>query len=85
MHCSILEQIVTLSEAEQQLLSKTEWTADDHQRCADIQNALVDLWPIRRAELVRERQGPPRIISAPDPRSVRQVARGIPPLPSGGD
>lgn len=83
-----LEHIVALSEAEQALRDKTEWTPEDHQRCADIQNALVDLWPIRRAELVRAQHGPPRLISAPDPRSVHQVARfarGIAPLPQGGD
>lgn len=83
-----LEHIVTLSLAEQELLNKTEWSADDHRRCAEIHAALAKLWPIRRAEIVFQMHGPPRLISAPDPRSqpqVRRFAHGIQPLPSGGD
>lgn len=85
MHSTTLARIVELSHAEQQLLNQTEWSAADHARCADIQASLAQLWPKRRAELVFERAGPPRLVSAPDPRSQRQIARGMPPLPSGGD
>jgi hypothetical protein len=80
-----LDHIVALSEEEQRLLNQTEWTTEDRAQCAEIQKALRKLWPIRRAELVFERNGPPRIISAPDPRSQKQIARGIAPLPQGGD
>lgn len=88
-HCTTLDRIVALSEAEQTLLNKTEWSDADREQCADIQAALAHLWPKRRAELVFERAGPPRMISAPDPRSqpqVRRLAAGIQPLPhAGGD
>lgn len=88
IHCSTIERIVILSAAEQALLSG-DWSEEDRQACAEIQAELAALWPKRRAELVFEREGPPRLVSAPDPRSVRQVARGIAhgiqPLPSGGD
>lgn len=79
---TVLEQIVTLSEAEQQLLNKDEWDTGDHRRCADIQATLVKLWVRRRAELVYQRAGPPRLLSAPDPRSQPQVRRFA---QSGGD
>ena len=81
-HSTTLAQIVSFSEAEQQLLNKDEWDAGDHQRCADIQATLAKLWTIRRAELVFLRAGPPRMLSAPDPRSQPQVRRFA---QSGGD
>lgn len=81
MHSTILEQIVTLSLAEQQLLNKNEWDADDHQQCRTIQSTLAKLWAVRRAELVFLRAGPPRMLSAPDPRSQPQVRR----FANGGD
>lgn len=83
MHSTTLAEIVRLSEAEQQLLNKAEWETDDHRRCAAIQATLVKLWRERRAELVFERAGPPRMLSAPDPRSQPQVRRFA--LASGGD
>jgi hypothetical protein len=87
-HSTTLTRIVELSLAEQQLLGQTEWSDADHSRCVEIQASLAQLWPKRRAELVFERAGPPRLISAPDPRSqpqVRRFAHGVQPLPSGGD
>jgi len=83
MHTTTLEQIVRLSLAEQQLLNKDEWDADDHQHCRTIQATLAKLWTLRRAELVFERAGPPRMLSAPDPRSQPQVRRFA--AHSGGD
>jgi hypothetical protein len=84
-----LDHIVTLSIAEVDLLSKGDSLTDEERaQFADIRAALLKLWPIRRAELVFEQHGPPRMVSAPDPRSQKQVRRfavGIQPLPSGGD
>lgn len=84
-----LEQIVVLSEAEQQLLAKDDYlTSEEQVQFREIRDALAKLWPIRRAELVFEQDGPPRLVSAPDPRSQKQVARfavGMQPLPQGGD
>lgn len=88
-HSTTLGHIVALSEAEQQLLAKDDYLTEAEQRqFADIRAALAKLWPQRRAELVFERDGPPRMVSAPDPRSQKQVRRfavGVQPLPSGGD
>jgi hypothetical protein len=85
VNSTTLDRIVELSLAEQRLLNQTEWSDADHARCADIQASLAQLWTERRAELVFDHAGPPRIVSAPDPRSQRQIARGMPPLPRGGD
>ena len=60
-------------------------TDADRARFKAIGAALEELYELRRAELVFERCGPPRMISAPDPRSQPQVKRfaaGIAPLPS---
>ena len=80
-----LDHIIALSMTEQQLLNQTEWSNAERAQCAEIQKALRKLWPIRRAEQVYAQHGPPRLVSAPDPKSQRQIARGIAPLPSGGD
>lgn len=83
-----LDHIVTLSEAEQALLNTPDWTADDRKQFDEIRASLAHLWTQRRAELVFQHRGPPRLISAPDPRSqpqIRRFAHGIQPLPSGGD
>lgn len=89
MQYSTLDHIIALSEAEQQLLAKGDYLTDDEQRAfADIRAGLAQLWPQRRAELVFAQHGPPRLVSAPDPRSqpqVRRFAHGIAPLPRGGD
>jgi hypothetical protein len=63
-------------------------TVEELERFKAIGAALDYLYEIRRAELVFEQHGPPRMISAPDPRSQKQVRRfavGMAPLPSGGD
>lgn len=77
-------RIVALSEAEQRLLSKEYLTDAERQQFRDIRASLAKLWPQRRAELVFAVSGPPRLISAPDPRDHRKIAYGIAPLPSGG-
>lgn len=84
-----LDHIVTLSLAEVDLLSKGDSLTDEERvQFAEIRSALRKLWPRRRAELVFQQHVPPRLISAPDPRSHHQVARfahGIQPLPQGGE
>jgi hypothetical protein len=85
-HTTTFDRIVQLYDEERQLLDKGDYLTDDEQRqFADIRAELAKSWPQRRAEQVFEVSGPPRMISAPDPRSQRQVARGIAPLPRGGD
>jgi len=82
-------RIVALYDEERQLLDKTELTDAERARFADIRASLIErYWPQERAERVRQASGPPRLISAPDPRSHRRVAQfahGMQPLPSGGD
>jgi hypothetical protein len=86
MHCSTLDHIISLYDAYLPLLNKGDYLTEDEQRqCIEIRRALDQLWPKRRAELTFQAHGKGRLISAPDPRSVRQVARGIQPLPQGGD
>jgi hypothetical protein len=58
-------------------------TADEQKQFREIRATLDRLWDRRRAELAFDASGPPRIVSAPDPRSQRQIARGIAPLPGG--
>jgi hypothetical protein len=92
-HCSTtLDHIVTLSDQYLTLLNSREpgefLTDEEQWQCVEIRRALDSLWPKRRQELTFRASGPPRMLSAPDPRSVRQVARfahGIAPLPQGGD
>jgi len=87
-------RIVELYHAAGALLAKDDiWTTAERARYDDIQAEIDQLWPRRRQELVLQVAGPPQLLSAPDPRSQRQVARGIAPLPalsalpalSGGD
>jgi len=85
MQYTTLDRIVTLSLAEQQLLNTPDWSAADRKQFDDIRESLARLWTQRRAELTFDAAGPPRMVSAPDPRSQRQLARGIQPLPQGGD
>lgn len=74
-------RIVELYHAAGALLAKDAyWTESERARYDDIQAEIDQLWPRRRAELVMQVAGAPRLISAPDPRSQRQVARGIAPL-----
>ena len=76
------DRIIELYDAASHLLAKNDLLTAAEQRCfADIREELHQLWPKRRAELTFQIAGPPRMISAPDPRSQRQIARGIPPLP----
>ncbi len=87
-YTTTLEHIVTLSEAEQQLLNQEDWSDADRRQFDEIRTSLAALWTQRRAELVFQVAGPPRLVSAPDPRSqpaVRRFAVGIAPLPRGGD
>jgi hypothetical protein len=88
-HTTTLDHIVALSLAEVDLLGKGDSLTDEERaQFRDIRMALESLWPKRRAELVFERWGPARMVSAPDPRSQKQVRRfavGMAPLPSGGD
>lgn len=80
------QRIVVLYHEAGALLAKDDiWTKAERARYDAISLEIDQLWPRRRAELVLEVAGPPRIVSAPDPKSQRQVARGIAPLPSGGD
>lgn len=88
MQYSTLDQIVVLSEAEQDLLNTPDWDAAERKQFDDIRAALAKLWTQRRAELTFNAAGPPRMVSAPDPRSVPQIRRfahGIAPLPSGSE
>lgn len=84
-HSTTLGRIITLSDQYLRLLNSRDpgdfLTDDEQWQCIEIRRALDQLWPARRAALVFERCGPPRMISAPDPRSHNQVARGIAPLP----
>jgi hypothetical protein len=83
-----LDRIADLYDEERQLLSRDDddWrTADVRDIASDIRARLERMWDKRRAELVFTYRGPPRLISAPDPSRRAQIARGIPPLPSGGD
>jgi len=80
------DRIVHLYDQARMLLDKEEGLTEDEQRqFADIRDQLDRLWTHRRAELVFQVAGPPRMISAPDPSRRAQIARGIQPLPSGGD
>lgn len=91
MYFTTLDRIISLYAAERELLDRAcddYFTAAERQQFADIHADLALLWCDRRKELVFEVAGPPRLVSAPDPRSVHQVARfarGMAPLPSGGD
>jgi hypothetical protein len=78
-------RIVELYDASVQLLAKDDFlTEAEQQRFADIRNELDQLWTHRRAELVFQINGPPRLISAPDDGArKRHIAHGIAPLPSG--
>jgi hypothetical protein len=81
------DHIVALYDEERRLLDKAgaDYLTDgERARFADIRASLARLWPQERLERVQATDGPPRVISAPDPRSQRQIARGIPPLPKGG-
>lgn len=81
-------RIVCLYDEARALLDKrsNDWLTDDDQaRFAQIREQLDRLWTHRRAELVFQVNGPPRMVSAPDPRRRAQIARGIAPLPAGGD
>lgn len=84
-------RIVGLYDEARQLLDKRndDWLTDDDQaRFAEIRVSLDAMWSKRRAELVFQTKGSPRMVSAPDPRSqpqVKRFAHGIAPLPSGGD
>jgi len=80
-------RIVELYDAAGALLSKDDFLTEAEQaRFADIRAELDQLWPKRRAELVFQIDGPPRLVSAPDEHARRrQIAHGIAPLPSGGD
>jgi hypothetical protein len=89
-----LSQIVTLSDEYLRRLNSRDagdfLTDADRWRCVEIRAALAKLWNDRRQELTFEVSGPPRMVSAPDPRvrdvpSARLHARGIQPLPQGGD
>jgi hypothetical protein len=83
------DRIVHLYEEAGRLLAKEGLLSDDDQTCfTKIREDLDQFWPKRRAELVFHVSGPPRLISAPDPRSqpqIRRFAHGIAPLPNGGD
>jgi len=82
---STFDRILQLEDEYVRRSSTAEWSDEDRWRCIEIRRTVDGLWPKRRAEIVFEKYGPGRMISAPDPRSQRQIARGIPPLPSGGD
>jgi hypothetical protein len=87
MYCTtpILDHIITLSEAELQLLGKGDYLTDDEQQqFRAIRAALAKLWTKRRAELAFARRGPPRIVGtygANDRARIHAVAL----LPNGGD
>lgn len=86
MTTTTFDRIVRLYGEAGQLLSQEDGLSEaDQVRFAEIRDQLDGMWNTRRAELVFQVAGPPRMISAPDPRSQRQIARGIPPLPRGGD
>lgn len=79
------DRIVALSEAEQRLLSQESLSDADQRRFRDIRAELAQLWTERRAELVFELHGPPRITGNAQPVDRRRIAAyGIAPLPSGG-
>lgn len=88
-----LARIIQLEDEYVRRTSTAEWDDENRWRCIEIRRTLDAMWDKRRAELVFEQHGPPRMISAPDPRSQPQIRRfahgaiahGIPPLPSGGD
>lgn len=85
-HCTTtLDRINQLYAEEQRLQLQWELTPEDRARFRALHAELAQLWPQRRAEIVFQLHGAPRLISATDPRSQRQVARGIAPLPRGGD
>jgi hypothetical protein len=81
---SIFDRIVSLYDQASALLTCEDGLTDDEQKqFREIRATLDQLWDKRRAELVFQVAGPPRVVSAPDPRSQRQIARGIAPLPGG--
>lgn len=91
VHSITFQRIVSLYDEARQLLDKRsdDWLSDDDQaRFQEIRDQLDGMWNKRRAELVFQTDGPPRMVSAPDPKSqpqIRRFAHGIAPLPQGGD
>jgi len=79
-------RIVELYDVAGRLLAKEDGLTEAEQaRFREIRDQLDQLWPKRRAELVFQIDGPPRLISAPDERArARHIAHGIAPLPGGG-
>lgn len=81
-----LDRIVRLYDQARQLLDREEGlSADDQQRFREIRAELDQrLWPERRAELVRQVAGPPRLVGGGGERDQqRAIAHGIAPLPGG--
>lgn len=82
------QRIVALYDEERQLLDKYSHeylTEAEQARFADIRANLAKLWPQRRADLVFEADGPPRITGNAQPLDRRRMtAYGIAPLPNGG-
>ena len=68
-------QILHLYQEERSLLDKDELTDAERARLPAIHAELDRRWRERRAELVFRVCGPPRMLSAPDPRSGPQVRR----------
>jgi len=74
-------RIVRLYSEERALLDKDELTGAERARLPDIHRELARLWSQERAERLLAQSGPPRMLSAPDPRSQPQVRR----FAQGGD
>lgn len=88
-HCTTttFDRINELYAEERQLLDRWDLTAEERARFRALHAELEQLWPKRRAEIVFELHGAPRLISSPEPLDKRRrTAFGIAPLPmSGGD
>jgi hypothetical protein len=79
------QRIVRMYERAGALLAQEAMDDAERVEFRQLQSDLDQYWERERASRVFAQHGPPRMISAPDPRSQRQIARGIAPLPSGGD